>query len=393
VTRDRLEDLLRRHGPWVVALLLLGVGAAYLNRAALRPDSGERGDTRFYQRAADRYWSGADLYYDRRHGDPRTDAVPTTGYTYLPPFAAASGWTIPLPYRALRALWLLLMLACAVGATLAATRVAAPTVRPRVTALLALLLVLRFGLNDLAHGQVNWLLTLLLGLALLDAQRDREIRAGLWLGAALLIKPTAWLLVPWYAITRRWRLCGACLGLFLGALGLAGLRYGPASYATQLGDWYLRMSRFAGEAALTPDNASLASALSRLSGDLIWPRWVAVGVVGAAFGLLVWKRRASPAAPAAVIALGALLSPVTWKAHLVALLLPATFLGRRLAEQPAGLAPWLGFAALWSALTLPAHHLLAADAFEAAGALTLSVAALAAWVTACPHMAGPSESD
>ena len=380
MTRAGIEDALARYRRVWAPLLLLVLALVYGNRAVLREGAGERGDTRFYQQAGLRYARGQDLYYDRVHGDPHVDPVPTTGYTYLPPFAAVAVALTPVPYRALRGLWLLAMLACAGAAVTLAPRLVAAR-RPHLVGALAGLLVLRFGLNDLAHGQINWLVTLLLLGCLLGLQRSREVPAGLCLGAALLIKPTTWLLGPWLLVTRRWRAAGACAGLCLGALALAGLRYGPAAYATQLGDWVLRMRRFAGEAAAQPDNASLAAALTRWSGDLGWPRVVAAAGVLAACLALAARRRDDPAAPAALIALSALLSPVTWKAHLVTLLIPAVWITRGLADDdgpPRG--AWWGYAALWAGFTASAHQLLAADAFEAAGGLTLGVAALAAWV-------------
>ena len=386
MTRDRLEALLRRPGAHLGAALLLSCLLLLGWRACARPDSAERGDTRFYVRGAERFLAGQDLYWAERLPD---GYLPTTGYTYPPPFAAACAWTPLLPYRVVRGLWLLGMTACALAAGWLGLRLLAaagvPPARPALSLALVLPLALRFGLNDLAHGQTNWLLTLLLAAALLSAPAAPG-RAGLALGGALAIKPTAWpLLVWWLLVERRWRAGLAALGALGGLLLLVPLpRYGPGGTLELLGGWLELMGDFARAEAAAPGNASLSATLYRLGGGrpdaapgagLLVARGAALLGGAGCFAWLALRRRSAPGAPAALLALGALLSPVTWKAHLVALLLPALFAARRLADDP---APSARHGLLWAAtlglLVLPSRGLLGLGRLEELGSVALGVA-------------------
>jgi hypothetical protein len=80
------------------------------------------------------------------------------------------------------------------------------------------------------------------------------------------------------------------------------------------------MATFADFAASDPGNVALAPFLERWGVEREWARIAAVSAVGVGFALLIWRGRGDQRAPAAVLILGALLSPVTWKAHLVVLL-------------------------------------------------------------------------
>ena len=404
--RDRPEALLRRRArPLLAALLLLILGANAVRLARAPVEGRGAGDTRFYVTGAERFLAGQDLYFAPPHPDGYR---PTIGYTYPPPFAALCAWTLLLPYPALRVVWLLGMTACALGALLLALRHlaarGAPPARPALTVLLALPLVLRFGQNDLAHGQTNWLLALLLGAALLAAARGQDLSAGLALGAALALKPTAWLLLPWWLVVeRRWRAVVAALGaLLVLVLVLPALRYGPLGALELLGSWLELMRGFARLEACAPDNHAFSAALLRLAGadrspsgqSLLLARVLALALVAGGFLTLALLRPRAPEAAVAVLALGVLASPVTWKAHLVVLCLPALSVTRALADAPR-VAPlaWVSWGALTALLVLPSRGLFALERLEAAGSLTLGVALLGAWAARAPAPATPAPAD
>lgn len=400
--RDRAEHGLVRARPlWVVLLLALLVPLGVRGvEDARRP--APRGDTRFYVRAAGNFLAGRPLYHDA-YGR-------TTSYTYPPPFAAVCAWTVPLPYALVRVLWLVIMTGCAVGAAALALRwlrEADPpaTARPHLLLALALAPTLRFGVNDLAHGQTNWLIALLVAATLLLLQRRRDLGAGACLGAALVIKPTAWPLLAWLAVTRRPRALGGVLLAALVAMLPVALRYGPAGAVGEALAWLGAMPGFAELEALSADNASLASTLHRLlSGvkvhpdeggghaplllaiDLAaarpWARAAAVLLVSIGFGWLAWRRRREPPALAALLPLAALLSPVTWKAHLVALLPATLVLARRLAEGPGDRRTWGVWAALVAWFTLPSRGLLDLSWAAAWGSTTAGLALLFCWLAA-----------
>ncbi|MCO5165975.1 MAG: DUF2029 domain-containing protein [Planctomycetes bacterium] len=400
---DRLEAALRR-GRWLALPLLLAALVPLTYRAATDP----KGDTRFYVRAAERFVAGAPLY--------RAEDGATTSYTYPPPFAAACVWTLALPYPAVRVAWLALMTACALGAAAVALRwlrEAGPRGgRPHLLLLLALLPLLRFGMNDLAHGQTNWLLALLVPAALLWLQRGRDLRAGAFLGAALVIKPTAWPLLAWVALSGRGRALAGLASAAVVAMLPVVARYGPAGALGEVGAWLEASPRFADLEALAPGNASLASTLNRLlSGTTTkagleplllaldpaatrpWARAAAVLIVAAAFAWLLARRRREPLAPAALLPLAALLSPVTWKAHLVGLL-PATLVAARpLAEGSAGRGAWLAWGALAALLALPSRGLLDLAWAEPWGSTTAGLALLFALsASACRAAPAPARS-
>ena len=120
------------------------------------------------------FLDGDDLYW-------RPGKKHNTSYTYPPPFAAVSVWMLALPYRAVRLIWFGLMLSCSLVAVWIAWRYARERAPPsRYGALilaLSVLLVARFWLNDLAHGQSNWLITLLLFLGLAAAELSAKLGA------------------------------------------------------------------------------------------------------------------------------------------------------------------------------------------------------------------------
>jgi hypothetical protein len=390
---DRWEERLRPAALPLGALVLLVVIVVLGVRALREP---ELGDTRFYREGARLFMEGENLYLLEPPFD-RSRYNPNTGYTYPPPFAAVSVWMLALPYPAVRVLWLLAMSACMALSAWVAWKLAAqgraPPRRPLLLAALTALLVGRFALNDLAHGQVNWLVTALLLGALLGAERERPLPAGVALGLALAIKPTSWLLLPFFLVARRdLRLVAACALTLVAVLALPGIRYGT-DYPRLCGDWFLLMERFADENTVHPGNASLAAALARLghgshedqvvrllfsfsrAGVQPVARALAVTVVGAGFGWVCWKLPRARSGPAAVLVLGALLSPITWKAHLVVLILPAILLAWRASERldRGSLALLSGLAAL---LLLPSRGLLGLGLLEAYGSLTLALLVL-----------------
>lgn len=391
MTRDRAEALLRRLRGLAVPAALVTLGLLAW-RAGFRERSDEKGDTRMYRRGARLYWEGRDLYWTPRPAGPLPAGwIPNTGYTYPPPFAAASVWMLALPYRAVRVVWLVLMTACSVLLVLLAWRLARgppdddPSRRPHLLLLLALAPWVRFWVNDLAHGQVNHLVGALLAASLLGARAGRDAAAGVALGVALAIKPTAWPLLPWFLLAgRRLRLTATCLATAAAAVGLASLRYGPWGGLEQLADWLRLMDFFADYSAPEVGNAGLASSLERVAAAAgadgptarPWARAGAALACAGAFGLLLWRRRRDPAAPTAVLVLAALASPVTWKAHLVVLVLPLAVLARRLAEGAPRRADWIGYGVLLALVALPSRGLLELRPVEALGSLTAALALL-----------------
>lgn len=378
----------------LAALVVLGV---LLARVGRRPESG---DTRFYRIGAERLAQGQPLYF---LDPPETPGYRNaTGYTYLPPWALLSEWMRWLSYPSVRVVWLLLMAAALLGVALALGRLARPPPRAWLAGGLTALLCCRFVLNDLAHGQVNALLTLLLLAALLGARGEpgpRRWAAGAALGLALTIKPTSWLLVPWLLLERRWRVVAAALLTGLALLGLSALRY-PAPLLPQIGEWLTLMPRFAQESVVA-HNASLAALLTRglraagLGAELLPGRLLAGVLVVIGLGLS-WRAR-EPEQPergwGAVLILSALLSPVTWKAHLVVLLIPAWLIARELSAAPSR-GRTLALLVATGCFLLPSRGVAGLGGLERLGALPLGLALL--WgllVSGPPEAKHPAPGD
>src|SRR5688500_11389982 len=113
--RDPAERALARARPLAAIALVVIVGV--LLYRAVKEGADQRADTRFYVRGAERFVAAEHLYVFQ---DPTGAPIGNTGYTYPPPFAAACTWTLLLPYRAVRVIWLLLMTTAAFAATVLA---------------------------------------------------------------------------------------------------------------------------------------------------------------------------------------------------------------------------------------------------------------------------------
>lgn len=399
-TLDRLEQRLARVGPWVALLLAAGGLAFLVGRNVVREAAERQGDTRIYQVAGERYRDGANIYtYEPRYERGGKERI--TDYSYPPPFAAVcAAWMPSLPYRAVRAVWLVVCVACAVATCALALGLLRRHGLPRRPWLLGLLLLpflIRFGWNDLIHGQVNWVVALLLtGAIALSAERRRDPWTGALLGLALVIKPTAWPLLAWWLLERRWRLAGACALAGGLALALPGLRYGPGEYALLLRDWVVLMEDFARWKSPGLGNASLGSAfvhllvgVSRsarppeplllalpLDAVLPWVRGLSLAV-GVALLAACWRwRRADPRVPPALLVVGALVSPVTWKAHLVVLVAPALWALRPLADGAAGRRGWVGYGAALLLFVASSPSTLGLSTLDALGGLALGLGLL-----------------
>lgn len=399
---DRLEAGLRRARAWLVPLLLAGLLVALGLRNVYREAADVRGDTQIYRRAAAAFVAGERL----ARAEPK--------YLYPPPLAAVSAAWMPwLPYRAVRAVWLVACLAAAAATVRLALRhvVEHGHSRPGVALLLAGPLVVRVGWDDLTHGQVNWPVALLLTWAVTRARTAQgEPRAGVAAAAALVIKPTAWPLVAGWLLERRWRAALACAGAGLLFLALPALRWG-AAYPDVLRDWLGVLADFARRAASAKGNVSLPAALVHgLSGwtlgesglaadplvplalalplDQVLPWARAAGALAALGGVAaLWRwRRDDPRAGAALLALGALASPVSWKPHLVVLVLPALWAVRGLADGRAGRRAWLGWALVTLFLGLPTGA-LGLEAPAALGGFALAIGLVGLGAVAGPLVA------
>ena len=301
---------------------------------------------------------GLDLYAPFEEGKPLHPPYPPSFGLLTAPFAL-------LPERLARFAWGLLQVGCLF---LIARRLRdyarefVPAVLPRLHLLYAFVAILgaRYILRD-THGGGGNLVNLALVLLAIDrARHHRQMRAGVILGFSLATKPVAILVIPllWLFGYRRAASIAAASALGFLLLALLLLRQGPSPFLT----WFDGSVEYAGMTDLfaTPEggfppfqwmNQCLRCAVARFFGEV--PPGLAAEVPGFVQGLgwstavtgwiarlanlsllvvtfvWIWRRRGVPAARpwaiAAVLALALLLSPISWKAHHVALI-PAFFM-------------------------------------------------------------------
>lgn len=305
---------------------------------------------------------------------------------YPPSFGLFTMGFVPLGERGARFAWATLEVLALLGVGLVFASWLGrnhPQLQPRLPwiLLLAFLLCSRYVLRDTHGGGGNLInLGLLTGAAEL-ARRRRDLGAGFCLGLSLATKPTFVLFLPlfWLLGARRLAVSGAlaAVGLALTALLVQGhgddwWRWiqGSFLYGTR-GDPYSTPAY--GFPPFTWMNQNLACMTGRYLGvvpaelhaDL--PGWfpglelapttvqgIRLGVSGALLGCLFLAARRCRGdeqrgvwVGAAALAIGLLLSPISWKAHHVALLpafallLTRAFRGER----------WLWFLALLYVLT------------------------------------------
>jgi Glycosyltransferase family 87 len=310
---SRLRSLVRS-----ILVLLIVSAAAY---AAVRFKRSELVDFVVPRTAAARFLANEPLY---RPDDGHYQ------YKYLPAFAQLMVPFTWVSKEVAEFTWFVLTVAMT-WAFMRLSLAALPDRRRSAQALmwLTFLLTGKFLVKELAFGQFNLPVALLLLGAVIAAQQGRSFAAGAFVAAGVFVKPYALVLVPWLAWTLGWRPF-VPFGLVLAAgLLLPAASYGWNGNLTLLHEWYRTVAQTTEPNLLSPDNISFAS---------MWAKWIqpgptaaslalasAVGAVAA--GLLVMSRRRPVPEPnylegAYFFVLVPLLSPQGWD-YVLVLALPA----------------------------------------------------------------------
>jgi hypothetical protein len=164
------------------------------------------------------------------------------GYVYPPFFAILIAPIAFLPLTAAVWAWYLINVLLTVAAFGLLRRLLEAHFGPRrarTAVWIALVVHLRFVLNNYDMGQVN-LLTLVMGLAAvwLAFQRGRYSGAGWLIGASAAIKPYAVVLALPFLLRGQWRMMGTVLAGWLIAMVVPPLLVaGPSTTAAMLRDW------------------------------------------------------------------------------------------------------------------------------------------------------------
>jgi hypothetical protein len=198
-------------------------------------------------------------------------------YKYFPAFALAMAPFTFLPKEIAEFTWFTLTVAMT-WALLSLSLFGLPDRRlsPRTLFWVTLLLNGKFLVKELAFGQFNLIVALLMLGAAIVAQQGAVVAAGVLVGAAVFVKPYALVLVPWLA----WRLGVRSLVSFGVVLALGLLLpvafYGWQGNLTLLQEWYRTVTSTTAPNLLMPDNMSFAS---------MWAKWLGPGPAASSLAL------------------------------------------------------------------------------------------------------------
>ncbi len=189
----------------------------------------------------------------------------------------------------------------------------------KVLVWLTVLLTGKFFVKELAFGQFNLPVGLLLIGAVIAAQHGRGLTAGAAIATGVFVKPYALVLVPWLARTFGWRPFVPFTLVMAAGLILPAAFYGWDGNLTLLHDWYRTVTDTTGPNLLGHDNISFASMWAKWMGPSPLATALALGsaVIAVAAGGAVMLRRRQVAEPnyleaAYFCVLIPLLSPQGW---------------------------------------------------------------------------------
>ena len=246
-------------------------------------------------------------------------------YKYLPAFAAAMVPFTWVSTEVAQATWFTLTWAMAV-AFVRLSLYALPDRRlsSRVLMWLTALLCGKFLFKELAFGQFNLPVGLLMVGAVIAAQQGRRLTSGVAVAAGVFVKPYALVWVPWLVRTIGWRALASFTLVMAAGLALPVVSYGWEGNLTLLHEWYRTVTETTRPNLLVADNVSFAS---------MWAKWIGPGpqatnlalgsaVIAMAAGGVVMLRRRQVAEPNFLEAsyfgvLITLLSPQGWDYTLV----------------------------------------------------------------------------
>jgi Glycosyltransferase family 87 len=246
-------------------------------------------------------------------------------YKYLPTFAQLMIPFTWVPKEVAEVTWFALTMTMT-WAFVRLSLTALPARRRSARALvwLTLLLTGKFLVKELALGQFNLPVALLLLGAVIAAQQGRRYAAGASIAAGVFVKPYTLVLLPWLAWTLGWRPFISFGLVVAGGLLLPAVSYGWNGNLTLLHEWYRTVTVTTEPSLLSPENISFAS---------MWTKWIGSGAAAAGLalasavgavtaGLFVMSRRHHVAEPnyleaAYFVVLIPLLSPQGWDYVLV----------------------------------------------------------------------------
>ena len=327
----------------VVGVLAVAVvvGGLYFARQSGTNPEVYRNDFNVYYHAARELIGGGDPY-QHSLGDWTPYIYPPLLAELIVPLAL-----LPLPVAAY--IWFLINATSIVAAAWMSARLAngnkepySPTTAWRaVLTGCAVVLVLRFVLDSLNLGQVNGVVAALAVAHVYLYARNRRALSAIALVVAVSIKLTPALLLLYHIAKLRLKFAIGCAALLVAVTALSFMPFGPRATDTFQTFWSRTVKNEQGYDFAYSGNQSLRGAIARLAGqpnestpsresESHRPGDAAtllISIVVLAMAVLAAVRsRSELAAAAPFFCCLVLLSPLSWKAHYVILILPAAHL-------------------------------------------------------------------
>jgi hypothetical protein len=241
-----------RPGKWTLLTMFLGIGAYVL----LRLIRTELVDFEVYRTAAARALAAEPLFrLDDGHYQ----------YKYLPAFAFVLAPFAWLPKALAEGVWFALSVGMAAWfVRMSVLAVPDRRLRDNTLVWLGLLLMGKFLVKELAFGQTNIPLGIVLLGAVVAAGRGRHVAAGVLVGVGVFVKPYALVFVPWLIWVSGAGALAAFSGVMVAGLLMPAVVYGWAGNLELLAGWYRLVTESTAHTLLGHENISFAS---------MWAKW------------------------------------------------------------------------------------------------------------------------
>jgi len=192
--------------------------------------------------------------------------LPSSAFLYLP--------LSYLPLDMAKAIWYYIILISFVLILYISYLLLSNGEKPKQLLIFPPLILVKFFLRELALGQINALMTVVLLLMIWNLQQDtrknmstRQISAGFLWGLAIAMKPYAVIFLPYLAIKQKWKALLSGFVFLGGAILSPAIFYGLQGNFIVLKEWYSTLSRTTPELLTTADNISIIALFTKWLGN------------------------------------------------------------------------------------------------------------------------------
>ena len=238
--------------------------------------------------------------------------LPSSAFLYLP--------LSYLPLDVAKAIWYYFLLVAFVFILYLSCRLLSNDEKPMYLLILPPLILVKFYLRELALGQINAIMTVVILLMIWNLMPDskknslkKEILAGFFWGLGIAMKPYAVIFFPYLIIKRRWRALLSGILFLGGAILSPAIFYGLQGNFLVLKEWYSTLSKSTPGLLATADNISIIGLFTKWTGNtdqsLILSA-IVISLLAILFFILILKGKDMSRAPVLECGLGLLLIPL-----------------------------------------------------------------------------------